>query len=376
MKILLLSAYDADSHRRWCNTLMAAFEEHEWTSLVLPPRHFNWRIRGNSLSWAFGEKPVLDRDYQLIIATSMVDLSALRGFVPALGSIPTLVYFHENQFAYPQSSNQFSAIEPCILNLYTALAADSCVFNSRYNDSSFFLGADALLNKLPDGIPKGIVEHIRQKSSVLAVPLESRCFHQRKGESSGPLSVIWNHRWEYDKAPERLFSGLRQALEKGASLELHVVGQRFRRCPDVFAEMHSYLQRSFPGVLKTWGYVECEEAYRELLSRSDVVLSTALHDFQGLSVMEAVAAGCIPLVPARLCYGEWFDERYQYTSSIDNPLEEASSLGSRLVKLSALKSQRQLPESVDLQCLSMGSLRPHYEEIFRKTIDRHSKLSG
>ncbi|MEH6556547.1 MAG: DUF3524 domain-containing protein [Oceanicoccus sp.] len=375
MKILLLSAYDAVSHRRWCDSLIGAFTEHKWTSLYLPPRHFNWRIRGNSLSWAFGQRPVLEQGYDLIVATSMVDLSALRGFVPALGVIPTLVYFHENQFAYPQNANQANSIEPSILNLYTALAADKCVFNSNFNRTSFLDGAKILLDKLPDYVPAGLVEQLSKNSTVLPVPLELSCFQRRTNISTGPLKVLWNHRWEYDKAPDRLFSGLKVALESGADMELYIAGQQFRRCPGIFADMHDYLQCHYPGVLKHWGYIESENDYKKMLLSSDVVVSTALHDFQGLSVLEAVAAGCIPVVPGRLCYGEWFTGSYQYTSNIDNPEAEARSLGCHLMRLSEQQSRGKLPDSVDLRFLSVNSMREAYEGIFRETIDRHGKHS-
>jgi len=95
MRILLLSAYDAHSHRRWRQGLVAAFPEWRWTVLTLPPRFFSWRVRGNSLSWAFSERETLEQSYDVLVATSMTDLSALKGLVPAL------VYCHENQFAYP-----------------------------------------------------------------------------------------------------------------------------------------------------------------------------------------------------------------------------------------------------------------------------------
>ncbi len=56
MKILLLSAYDAMSHGYWRKGLMNAFPENDWTVLTLPPRYISWRLRGNSLSWAWGER--------------------------------------------------------------------------------------------------------------------------------------------------------------------------------------------------------------------------------------------------------------------------------------------------------------------------------
>ena len=149
MKILLLSAYDAMSHRYWRKGLVAAFPEHQWTILSLPPRYFSWRMRGNSLSWAFGEREVLEQDYDLLVCTSMTDLSALKGMVPRLARVPTLCYFHENQFAYPQSTDQKQSVEPLILNIYTALAADQVLFNTTYNRDTFLQGVEKLLKKTP-----------------------------------------------------------------------------------------------------------------------------------------------------------------------------------------------------------------------------------
>ncbi|MEE8319458.1 MAG: DUF3524 domain-containing protein, partial [bacterium] len=58
-RILLLSAYDAGSHRRWREQLAEHLKEHSWTVLSLPPRNFAWRNRGNALSWALGSREVL-----------------------------------------------------------------------------------------------------------------------------------------------------------------------------------------------------------------------------------------------------------------------------------------------------------------------------
>ena len=156
MRILLLSAYDAQSHSYWWQGLKAAMPEHDWTVLTLPARHFAWRIRGNSLSWGLGEQELLNQPYDLLIATSMTDLSSLRGLVPHLTTIPTLLYFHENQFAYPLGNQARQQVEPHIVSLYAALAADHLCFNSAYNRDTFLSGAAGLLDKLPDHVPDGI----------------------------------------------------------------------------------------------------------------------------------------------------------------------------------------------------------------------------
>lgn len=376
MRILLLSAYDAASHQRWYRNLQRAFSADQWTVLTLPPRYFNWRIRGNSLSWAFQHRQLLERGYDLLIATSMVDLSALRGFVPALAAIPTLVYFHENQFAYPGSDRQFSSVEPRILNLYTALVADELAFNSVYNRDSFIQGVDQLLLRLPDQVPAGLVQHLRLCSQILPVPLANDCFLPRPAtecaELPAALKIVWNHRWEYDKAPERLFAALQLLLEHKVEIQLFMLGQQFRQSPPVIAEMKAWLQQNFPSVIQRWGFLESRAEYQSVLGRADVVVSTALHDFQGLAVLEAVAAGCIPIVPDRLCYGEWFDAGYRYSGDIEQPEREAAALAAMLLELAGRKKYGQLPPAPDISCLSIEKLRAEYGQTFvrLKTLKR------
>lgn len=309
MKILLLSAYDAVSHRYWREGLVENFPEHQWTQLTLPPRYFSWRIRGNSLSWAFGEQALLNQAYDRVLATSMVDLTALRGFVPALARIPTLVYFHENQFDYPASGNEYQSVEPRILNIYNALCADRVLFNSAYNRDTLLEGAARLLKKLPDQVPPGLIESIRARARVVPVPLPQSVFLPAQAQP-GPLELVWNHRWEFDKGPDLLLAAVTELQRRGVPFKLHVVGQRFRSVPAAFAQLKPLLRDR--GQLGCWGPVESVAEYRQLLQRCDVVLSTALHDFQGISVLEAVAAGCSPLVPDRLAYPELFPESCRY----------------------------------------------------------------
>ena len=312
MKVLLLSAYDAMSHRYWRTGLVNHFPDIQWTVLSLPPRYFSWRVRGNSLSWGFGERTLLAQHYDALIVTSMVDLSALRGFVPELARIPTAVYFHENQFVYPQSNeqleNQGNLLEAQVLSLYSALCADMLVFNSHYNKNTFIAGAKALLKKLPDAVPGGLLEQISQNSCVIPVPLRDLS-SSPKNKTPERLQLVWNHRWEYDKNPLGLFEFL-LSLPANLSITCHIVGQQFRNSPEIFNKIKALLkERGWEGC---WGFIENEAQYLDLLTRSDMVLSTAHHDFQGIAVLEAVAAGCVPLVPNRLAYPELFPEEFCY----------------------------------------------------------------
>jgi hypothetical protein len=170
-KILLLSPYDIASHRYWWQGLTAQLAEHQWTVLTLPPRYFSWRMRGNSLSWAFSKRNELRQHYDLIIACAMTDLSSLRGFVPELANTPSIVYCHENQFAFPQSEQQQGSVELQMVQLYSFLCANKVVFNSQFNQRSFFEGAEKLLKKLPDEVPANLLAGLQGKSTVIPVPL-------------------------------------------------------------------------------------------------------------------------------------------------------------------------------------------------------------
>jgi glycosyltransferase involved in cell wall biosynthesis len=357
MRVLLLSAYDAHSHRRWREGFMAAFPEWAWTLLTLPPRNFAWRIRGNSLSWAFGERELLERRYDLLVTTSMTDLSTLRGLVPALTQLPTLVYCHENQFAYPQGGQQPVRVESMMVNLYTLLAADQVAFNSGWNRDSCLDGIQGLLDKMPDAVPPGVVAHIAAKSRVLPVPLETDWFTADTRNAGGePLTIVWNHRWEYDKGPERLFAALLRLQQSGMDFRVHVIGQQFRKQPAVFAALHA----RFGTYIGSWGMVQEVADYRRILQQSDIVLSTALHEFQGLAVQEAVASGCIPLVPDRLSYREYFATPYRYPSYIDDAGREGKAIAARIMQWCVGAGGHGLPPLPDLSGLSWPRQKPAY----------------
>ena len=331
-RILLLSAYDAHSHRQWRDTLCDMFPEHQWTCLSLPPRHFAWRVRGNSLSWAFNHRQTLTDNYDLLIVTSLTDLSSLRGFVPELARLPTLVYFHENQFAYPPAPDQRGAhqennLSAQMINFYTALCADHIAFNSDWNRRSFFAGLEALLKKLPDQVPDGLSQQLQKHSSVLAVPLPDHLYNAHIGNNSDTrrlnppkdiLQIVWNHRHEYDKGPALLLAIVQQLVQLELPFRLHLLGQRFRSEPDEFPRLRALLTAYYarhaiePGLD---GWLPSREDYETVLAQSDIVLSTALHDFQGLSVMEAAARGCVPLAPAALAYPEYIDPACLYATA-------------------------------------------------------------
>tara|TARA_B110000879_G_scaffold50331_1_gene71043 strand:- start:2582 stop:3748 length:1167 start_codon:yes stop_codon:yes gene_type:complete len=376
-RILLLSAYDAMSHKMWRGRLLEMFPGHTWTQLVLPPRHFNWRIRGNSLQWALNEKDLLNQDYDLLIATSMVDLSSLRGFIPRIAQLPTLLYFHENQFVYPLGSKQRSNnVEPQLVPLYSALCADAIVFNSTYNRSTFLQGAKELLKKLPDQLSPELLERI-EKSEIIPVPLEEFSFEPvttaMLENSKQILDVVWNHRWEYDKGPKLLLSLAQAILTQRLPIRLHVVGQQFRSSPAEFKKIAALLKQHAAALAidqGSFGFVENREGYISLLRRCDVVLSTAEHDFQGLAIQEACTLRCTPLVPDALVYPEYIDSEFLYPFN-ESSGDEANCAGilKQLQDWQSMLTKNIALPRVTLDGFSQKTLRPKYAELLERLFE-------
>ena len=362
MKILLLSAYDAQSHQVWHSQLTQHLTEIDWTVLTLPPRFFNWRIRGNSLSWAFKEQELLKKPYDLVLATSMTDLTSLRSFIPSLTRVPNYLYFHENQFAYP-SKQQHHLLDPQIVTLYSALSADQIFFNSKYNQATFLNGVQKFLKSMPDFIPSQLIENLENKSFILPVPIADSFFttlsnsgpqHQRSHKKT---QLLWNHRWEYDKGPERLYELMKALEEKAFDYKIHIVGQQFRNSPIEFKK----IKEDFKSHIDSWGYIEDKKDYRDLLHRCDFVISTAMHDFQGLSILEATASGCIPIVPDRLVYPEWFSAAFCYSSFTDDPKKEAESAADKIIELA-----HQNIDNPNINHLKWSNLSIQYLDFFSR----------
>mgnify|MGYP000660395459 CR=1 FL=1 len=367
MNILLLSAYHARSHAYWAEQLQYRLPEFNWRQLSLSPRYFNWRIRGNPLSWLGLADDIADFHADLIVATSMVDLATLRGLQPKLAHIPALVYCHENQFAYPQSDSAPTRLEPLMVNLYSALSADCLCFNSAFNQNSFLVGVEAFLKRMPDELDlQAVLSNLQAKSRVLSVPLKPmpgiRRRSQPKPDTGEPPIILWNHRWEFDKGPEQLLAAVRVFQAAGERVRWAIVGESFRKRPAAFDRIEAMAEQGDIELYR-WGFIENEDDYRQLLSDATLVLSTALHDFQGLAIQEAVLAGACPLVPDRLAYPQWFGQKHRYGSCPDQSEQEAGEL---LASYRALKSVGW--PGVDLSALCGEALITEWREQLLQTV--------
>jgi glycosyltransferase involved in cell wall biosynthesis len=312
VKILALEPYYGGSHKTFLNGVRNHLP-FDFELLSLPARKWKWRMR--LAAPYFAEKITARAKTDLpdiIFCSSFVDVAALRSLLPGpLQQIPIYCYFHENQFAYPVQREDERDFHFGLTNFTTILASDRAAFNTRYNLQTFLRGTEQMLKICADMKLAESPVSLQTKISILNPGVDfSRIDTAGKGRENkpGPPVLVWNHRWEHDKNPEFFFRTILDLEKAGADFRLIVLGQSFRRRPAIFSEAKKRLQ---PKILH-WGFVDSRDEYAQLLQQGDIVVSTAGHEFYGIAVIEAVRAGCLPLLPKRLSYPELFPEEYLY----------------------------------------------------------------
>ncbi len=303
LDVLAVEPWNSGSHAAFLNGLMER-SRHRVRSLTLPGRFWKWRQTGSGLGLgaraARGPKPdlVFASDY-----LHLPDFLAVtrRAWADTSGPpVPAVLYFHENQLSYPLQEEHDLDRAYALANVSGAAAADAVWFNSAYHMGAFLKDLEALLAACPDHAPAGLAQDIADRARVvpLGVDLEGLDAHADLTPRTGPLTLLWNHRWEHDKNPEGFFEACDRLMDAGADFRVIVLGQAFSAAPPVFAEAR---ERLGDRVLH-WGFVPERAAYARLVSRADVAVSTARHDFFGVAVVEAMHLGCMPLLANRLNY--------------------------------------------------------------------------
>ncbi len=300
-EVWLLSSYRTDSHGQWADWVTEAHSQVNWHKLELPGRRFRWRIRGNPLSWL---EKLPDSKPDLILATSMVDLATIKGLHPRLAQVPCWYYFHENQFAYPPGEDHVNQIDPQMVQIYGGLAAEWLFFNSEFNRSTFLDGVFNLLKKKPQVDTMRIKLLLEKKTTVLPIPVEPI----PPAKSKDNRLILWNHRWEYDKAPEIFAEAMVRLAEQGVDFRLALLGNRSSTFPN---ESLLHMREKLGDRIIADERAD-RATYNRIVSESGIVISTSLHEFQGLSILEAASAEARPMVPDALCYPEIYPVAYRY----------------------------------------------------------------
>ncbi|MBN1787864.1 MAG: DUF3524 domain-containing protein [Sedimentisphaerales bacterium] len=300
MKILALEPYYGGSHKAFIDGVSKS-SRHDWTLLELAPYKWKWRMRHSAVTFAdqLAEPVKKGQTWDLIFCSDMLNLAEFSGLAPkTVRELPAIVYFHENQLTYPVQIEDERDYQFAMTNITTALAAESVWFNSAFHKNSFLNAITKFLKKMPDCQPIDTVKRIDKKSLIFPPGLNKIERHPER--PPGPLRILWAARWEHDKNPDDFFAALKILKTNGISFRLSVLGQQFRQIPEVFTWAKYY----FADNIDNWGYQENRTDYEKALTEADVFVSTANHEFFGISAAEAILAGAYPLLPNRLAYPE------------------------------------------------------------------------
>ena len=82
-------------------------------------------------------------------------------------------------------------------------------------------------------------------------------------------------------------------------------------------------------------------------------------------MLEAVAAGCLPVVPDRLSYPEIYPPRFRYASLPLEPEAEAAAAAA-LVRQLATTLARGTAQVPDISAYGRAALQPRYQDLLAR----------
>lgn len=315
LEVALLSPYHGGSHRAWAEGY-AAYSGGQVSLFSLPARFWKWRMHGGAVTLAEQFRQAASRP-DLILATDMLDLTTFLALTRGETAGTTAVlYMHENQLTYPLPADGQSGpmrrqhgerdLHYVFVNFASMLAANYVLFNSHYHLESWFTALPNFLKHFPDYHLPHTITSLRAKSSVLPVGLNLADLGppDRAADRAAPL-ILWNQRWEYDKNPGAFFTALLAMAEEGLAFEVALCGEQFGKRPFAFPDIIQQLGDRVVHV----GYLPRQQ-YRRWLWAADLTISTANHEFFGISILEAIACHTFPFLPRRLSYPELLPQAY------------------------------------------------------------------
>ena len=357
-RFLFLESFFGGSHRAFAEGLVE-HSGHQIDLLTLPAENWRWRTRAAALQFADRladerteprptthphARPLHLGEYDGIIATDLLTIADFRALV---AGPPILLYVHESQITYPLPKGMSLDAATAFVDIRNVLMADRTLFNSHFHHLRFAEAAAEALESAPTEELRELAATATNQAGVLhpgcrldrllagprgaggggAGPEGTRGGGAAAGAGAaagtmdGPL-IIWNHRWEYDKNPAPFFRTLERLSAEGGRFRLAVLGENPQYHPKEFEAARASLEKH----IVQYGYLEDRAAYEQLLLAGDIVVSTSVQENFGISVVEAVAAGCLPILPRRLSYPEVIPAEYHKICLYDSNQELVSML--------------------------------------------------
>src|SRR6266545_324802 len=402
MHILFLNPFHGGSHAAVAEGY-ARHSQHDVELLTLSiAGGWRWRMRGAAVTFARmmreRQRPggkqtsrkadktrsdmVTRSGFDLILATDMLDLASFLALTRDLtAGIPAALYFHENQLTYPLPAGRARDLAFPWINYTSALAADTIFFNSDFHRRAFLDALPGLTGRYHDHQELALIDTIAAKAQVLPPGIDLARLDEPQNQEPrtknrvspygsrfsvlGSPVILWNSRWEYDKGPEEFFDALGALDAGGVDFRLIVIGEHIDpRAPAFIAARERLAPRTL-----AWGYAPDTAAYRALLRRADIVVSTAIQEFFGISVIEAMYCGCVPILPRRLSYPEILPPEHHAVCLYDGQATLVEKLIAAIRDLPALKARdfRSVAVRYDWK-----NLAPRYDAALERIVKREA----
>jgi len=303
MKIVLF-VLDFASHVTWAQGY--ASREHDVRIKVIPSDRWKFRFLADAATLV--DQVAWDDDF--VMVDGMLDVTVLVALLKSRPHPPKiLLYLHENQCTTPFVTNDRDVTNQThwhygMAHYRSLCVVDGCIFNSRTHCHQF---AEALPRVLNQQAPRNSVEwhlsHCREllqrKCMVLPYGLDLQSLQQQKRVHPEVPVILWNARLQEDKDPATFIDLLQQIR---IPFRLIVLGSD----PSKNQVWYARLRDCFADQLLFVGWCTNRTDYAAWLQQATIVVSTARHETFGISVVESVYAGALPLLPRRLSYPELF----------------------------------------------------------------------
>jgi glycosyltransferase involved in cell wall biosynthesis len=360
MRIAIIEPFFGGSHAAWANGYQQ-FSAHDVGVVAHTDRFWKWRMHGSHVTLAgeFMAAVEAGGPFEAIVCSSMLNVPGFLGLArSALKDARVVLYMHENQLGYPLSPRDRLDLTYPMINWTSMLAADHIVFNSQFHHDQWFEDIPRFLRQFPDYQQHGLIADVAARSSVLPVGVDLRRLDGVEPIPGDLPRIIWNQRWEYDKGPRELADAIAALNRSGADFELILAGEQMPSDPDEFVQ----LQDELGDRIIHYGWAEPAE-YERLLASANVVVSTAHHEFFGISITEAIYAGAFPLLPKRLVYPERIPSHLHARCLFDGPDELVEKLvwatGHDAAIAEVAGALRPLMAEIDWQVVA-----PQYDAVF------------
>lgn len=317
-----------------------------------------WKFRMMAASADLFDK--INMDDEILVVDAMLDATVLVALLksnrPAHQCPSVLLYFHENQLTTPFTAQDRDVHKQPqhpthwhygMAHWRSLLVADGCIFNSQTHLRAF---SEALPKCLNEQCPRDTVEwhlskcheFLESKCTVLPYGLELEELLQLSegGGDCCPIDasqrgiqslrnvwldpatkqkvpvILWNARLEDDKNPTAFIQLLDEIKNGPIPFRLIILGTD----PSKGERWYSQFREKFGDRILHMGWCLDRAEYASWLGRASIVVSTASHETFGISVVESVHCGALPLLPNRLSYPEIFgaveeaEEKYLYTT--------------------------------------------------------------